>query len=118
MITIFFLILFFSMNSSSSESFPELYGCFCEGGIITGQLVDKGNITINNKKIKTFENGRFIYAFGRKSKNIIKLEINGEIREFEIKKKSIKLKILRAYLQTKLNPQRMRLREFYLIRNK
>lgn len=106
MITIFFLILFFSMNSSSSESFPKLYGCFCEGGVITGQLVDKGNITINNKKVKTFENGRFIYAFGRKSKNIIKLEINGEIREFEIKKKKYKVENIKGLPTNKVEPSK------------
>ncbi len=100
------VILFFSLSSSSSEKFPKLYGCFCEGGIITGQLKFKGNIKINNKKVKTFDDGRFIFAFGRKSKNTIKLDINGETREFEIKKKKYKIENIKGLPRNKVEPSK------------
>ena len=46
---IFFLIIL-SFNNISSKNFPDIYGCFCEGGIITGKISEEDILKINEKK--------------------------------------------------------------------
>ena len=79
---------------------------FCEGGIITGLIPTDYQLKINNKKVGIFENGRFIYAFGRKSKNFIKLDINGKIKEFAVKKKKYKIENIKGLPRNKVEPSK------------
>ena len=78
MFLIFFIILIFPVNFKA-ETFPKIFGCFCEGGVITGNLENGSKLKIDNKQVEVFEKGRFIYAFGRKYKDNVKIEINGQL---------------------------------------
>lgn len=49
---LFFFIIIFTYGNVYSEKFPEIYGCFCEGGIITGKISSKDNLQIDKKKLK------------------------------------------------------------------
>ena len=46
----FYINLFSIFSSATSSDFPEIYGCFCEGGIISGRLKDKKDIIIIDEK--------------------------------------------------------------------
>ena len=46
------LLIFIPLKSFEAKEFPQIFGCFCEGGIITGQLLDKaGWKVIKGKRI-------------------------------------------------------------------
>ena len=64
LLLIFFLFL--KGHYTFADEFPNLFGCFCEGGLITGVAGKNDKILIDGVEIKTFENGEFIFAFGRK----------------------------------------------------
>ena len=64
-----------------------------------------------------FENGRFIYAFGRKSKNFIKLDINGEIKEFSVKKKKYKVENIKGLPRNKVEPSKKEIERIFNDRN-
>ena len=70
-------------------SSPNFFGCFCEGGLITGKIKSGDELKIDGKKMEVFENGEFIFAFGRKFKNKIDVEYNGKFKIFDVKKKKI-----------------------------
>ena len=116
MIVLFFLF-FLYFNFAYSSEFPSINGCFCEGGIITGLISDDDQLKINNEKIMIFENGRFIYAFGRKSKNFIKLDINGEIKEFSVKKKKYKVENIKGLPRNKVEPSKKEIERIFIDRN-
>ena len=86
MFLIFFIILIFPVNFKA-ETFPKIFGCFCEGGVITGNLENGSKLKIDNKQVEVFEKGRFIYAFGRKYKDNVKIEINDKAKKFTVSKK-------------------------------
>ena len=65
MISILVISLSILITNAKANTFPDIYGCFCEGGIITSKVKSGLVVKINNKKLKVFENGRFIFAFGR-----------------------------------------------------
>ena len=89
MFLIFFIILIFSVNFKA-ETFPKIFGCFfARGGVITGNLEDGSKLKIDNKQVEVFEKGRFIYAFGRKYKDNVKIEINDKVKKFTVSKKKI-----------------------------
>ena len=62
-----------------ADDFPEISGCFCEGGVITGKLKSPHYLMkINQSKIEIYEEGNFIYAFGRKFDKNFEISINGK----------------------------------------
>ena len=81
------IFLFFKRALYFADEFPNLFGCFCEGGLITGVAGKNDKILIDGVEIKTFENGEFIFAFGRKYKDTIKVKFNDKLKIFNIKKK-------------------------------
>ena len=56
MINILLGLLFclFVFGNSKSEDFPEIYGCFCEGGVILGKANHTDIVKIGKKKTKNF----------------------------------------------------------------
>ena len=54
MFLIFFIILIFPVNFKA-ETFPKIFGCFCEGGVITGNLENGSKLKIDNKQVEVFE---------------------------------------------------------------
>ena len=50
MILIILALLSISSKDAKANSFPMIYGCFCEGGIITTTVKSGSEVTINNKK--------------------------------------------------------------------
>ena len=81
-------------------------GCFCEGGLIYGQ-VSKGSRVIIDEKIKTiFDDGFFIHALGRKSKDEIEITINGIKQKFDVKKKKYKIERISGLTKNKVQPNK------------
>ena len=88
-----FCLIFFFLNICStsllSQDFPKIFGCFCEGGVILGKVKKNDFIKIGNKKLDVFDNGEFIFAFGRKHKSQVIIIYNDIKKTFNIKKKKI-----------------------------
>ena len=102
---IFFPIFFFLFTSLSfADDFPELFGCFCEGGLITGKIKSSDELKIDGKKMEVFQNGEFIFAFGRKFKSQINVQYNDKSRIFDIKKKKYKIERINGLPQKKVEP--------------
>ena len=83
------IFIFFKFELILADEFPDLFGCFCEGGLITGKINKKDKILIDGKQMKTFNNGEFIFAFGRKYKDEINIQFNDNVKTFKVKKKEI-----------------------------
>ena len=106
MIILFWLILFIPFNLFAKD-FPDTFGCFCEGGIITGRVESKDQvITIDDKRIRVSEDGDFIFAFGRKFKESITISVNGINKKYEIKDKKYKKEIIRGLPSRKVEPNK------------
>ena len=106
MIILFWLILFIPFNLFAKD-FPDISGCFCEGGIITGRVESKDQvITIDDKRIRVSEDGDFIFAFGRKFKESITISVNGINKKYEIKDKKYKKEIIRGLPSRKVEPNK------------
>ncbi len=105
---LFLIILPFYLNA---DDFPKIYGCFCEGGLITGNLSSGHIMKIDNKKIEIFDEGRFIYAFGRKHKDLIKIEVNNVSREFLITDKKYIIENIKGLPRNKVEPTEKELKK-------
>ena len=106
MIILFWLILLIPFNLFAKD-FPDIFGCFCEGGIITGRLKSEDKvITIDDKIIRVSEDGDFIFAFGRKFKESITISVNGINKTYEIKDKKYKKEIIRGLPSRKVEPNK------------
>ena len=106
MIILFWLIFFIPFNLFAKD-FPDIFGCFCEGGIITGRLKSEDQvITIDDKRIRVSEDGDFIFAFGRKFKESITISVNGINKKYEIKDKKYKKEIIRGLPSRKVEPNK------------
>ena len=106
MIILFWLIVFIPFNLFAKD-FPDIFGCFCEGGIITGRVESKDQvITIDDKRIRVSEDGDFIFAFGRKFKESITISVNGINKKYEIKDKKYKKEIIRGLPSRKVEPNK------------
>lgn len=102
---IFFLIsLLLFAKLSFADEFPNFFGCFCEGGLITGKIKSGDELKIDGKKMEVFENGEFIFAFGRKFKNKIDVDYNGKFKIFDVKKKKYKIERISGLPQKKVEP--------------
>ena len=104
LLLIFFLFL--KGHYTFADEFPNLFGCFCEGGLITGVAGKNDKILIDGVEIKTFENGEFIFAFGRKYKDTIKVEFNDKLKIFNIKKKKYKIERINGLPKKKVEPSK------------
>ena len=100
------LLVFFLNSSLQSSEFPKILGCFCEGGLIFGKVKSKDNLEINNKKMKIFEDGSFIYAFGIKHTNEISVIFNGKKKNFKVKKKKYKIENISGLPSRKVEPNK------------
>ena len=60
--------------------------------MITGKIDKNDKIIIDGIEMKTFKNGEFIFAFGRKYKDQITIKFNDTLKIFKVKKRNIKLK--------------------------
>ena len=83
--------LFFYICSTPlfSQDFPKIFGCFCEGGVILGKIKKDDSIKIGNKKLDIFDNGEFIFAFGRKHNSEVIISYNDVKKTYVVKKKKI-----------------------------
>ena len=81
------IFIFFKGQIIFASEFPNLFGCLCEGGLITGKISKNDQISIDGIKMKTFNNGEFIFAFGRKHKGEIIIKFNNTQKIFKVKKK-------------------------------
>ena len=104
---IFFWFSFLIPLNLLASNFPDIFGCFCEGGIITGRLESKDKlITIDGKRIRVSEEGDFIFAFGRKFKESITISVNGKNKKYKIKDKTYKKEIIRGLPSRKVEPNK------------
>ena len=88
---IFGLFFFFFFTYSApllSQDFPKIFGCFCEGGVILGKIKKSDSIKIGNKKLDIFDNGEFIFAFGRKHNSQVIISYNNVKKIYAVKKKN------------------------------
>ena len=106
---LFFFIIILMYENVYSKKFPEIYGCFCEGGIITGKISSKDNLQIDKKKIKIFEDGRFIFAFGRKFKDNLNIVFNNSSKDFNILDKNYKIEKIQGLPRNKVEPSKKEL---------
>ena len=85
--------LFFYICSTPlfSQDFPKIFGCFCEGGVILGKIKKDDSIKIGNKKLDIFDNGEFIFAFGRKHNSEVIISYNDVKKTYVVKKKKYKI---------------------------
>ncbi len=109
---IFLNILFF-FEIVKSKVFPDISGCFCEGGIITGKISTDDSLKIDDKKVKIFEDGRFIFAFGRKFKKNVDIVFNGLSREFNILDKEYRIERIKGLPRNKVEPSKEELDKIF-----
>tara|TARA_B100000963_G_C22595575_1_gene657669 strand:- start:152 stop:949 length:798 start_codon:yes stop_codon:yes gene_type:complete len=100
---ILLFVILFSENVKS-KSFPEISGCFCEGGIITGKVSMNDSLIIDGKKLKIFDGGRFIFAFGRKFKKSVNIVFNELSKDFTILDKKYKIERIKGLPRNKVEP--------------
>ena len=74
--------------------------------MITGNLEDGSKLKIDNKLIEVFEKGRFIFAFGRKYKENVKIEINDKVKKFTVSKKKYKIENIKGLPRKKVEPSK------------
>ena len=103
---IVFIFILIPFKNLLADSFPEIYGCFCEGGIIAGQVEYMDKITINGETVEPFEDGLFIFAFGRKFPQKVKIKINNISKEFLVSDKKYKIENIKGLPQNKVEPKK------------
>ena len=118
MIRLGFIFLISIINPSFASEFPKIFGCFCEGGIIVGKVGSSNSIEINGKKQPIFEDGNFIFAFGRKFRNKLSISYNGITREFLIENKKYKIEKISGLPKTKVEPSESDLKKIFEDRKK
>ncbi|MDC3091042.1 M23 family metallopeptidase [Rickettsiales bacterium] len=102
---IFFLVISpLKILGMDDQNFPEIIGCFCEGGLIYGEAKKNDEIIIDNNKIKVSSDGYFIFAFGRKFQKDLNLSINGIDKIFKIKDQKYKIEIINNLASNKVEP--------------
>ena len=106
---IFFLFSFLFFKDLIADDFPKIYGCFCEGGIITGKIHPLAKVKINGDPIEVFDNGIFIYAFGRKFTQKVKIEINSFSKEYLVSDKTYKVEQIRGLPRNTVDPNKSEL---------
>ena len=102
------IYLFFYICSTPlfSQDFPKIFGCFCEGGVILGKIKKDDSIKIGNKKLDIFDNGEFIFAFGRKHKSEVIISYNDVKKTYVVKKKKYKIERISGLPKGKVEPSK------------
>lgn len=103
---VLFSLIFLGPFFSKAKDFPKIYGCFCEGGLILGLVNKDDELRIENKKIRIFDNGEFIYAFGRKFDEKITIEFNGSKKIIEVENKNYKIEKIDGLPINKVQPNK------------
>lgn len=103
---LFFLIYLLLFSIAYSDDFPKIYGCFCEGGIITAQISQTDKLKIDGNKVVLYEGGRFIFAFGRKYKENTTIEVNGLSKTFKVLDKDYKIERIKGLPKNKVEPSK------------
>ena len=103
---VLFLVIILLSNSMKADDFPKIFGCFCEGGLITGKVKKNDELEIDNKKIEIFDEGVFIYAFGRKYNDSVSISHNGKKRKFKVLNKKYKIENIKGLPQKKVDPSK------------
>ena len=88
------------------------------GGVITGNLENGSKLKIDNKQVEVFEKGRFIFAFGRKYKDNVKIEINDKVKKFTVSKKKYKIENIKGLPRKKVEPSKEDLNKIISDQNK
>lgn len=106
-ILIFFKFFLFNISQSHSDEylFSNIKGCFCEGGFIFGRVGDSV-VKVDNVLQNISNDGYFIYAFTRKFKESVQVEINKEIKKFDIKKKKYLIERINNLPRGKVTPSK------------
>ncbi len=105
---IIFLSLVIFYSNIFAKEFPQIFGCFCEGGLISGRLIDKNQIVkIDSKKITVTADGDFIFAFGRKYKDSVIVSINNVKKKFNVRDKKYKKEIISGLPKRKVEPNKV-----------
>ena len=86
--------------------------------MITGNLENGSKLKIDNKQVEVFEKGRFIYAFGRKYKDNVKIEINDKVKKFTVSKKKYKIENIKGLPRKKVEPSKEDLNKIISDQNK
>ena len=86
--------------------------------MITGNLENGSKLKIDNKQVEVFEKGRFIYAFGRKYKENVKIEINDKVKKFTVSKKKYKIENIKGLPRKKVEPSKEDLNKIISDQNK
>ena len=105
------ILVFFSQVDLNAE--PKILGCFCEGGLIYGEVSEDAIVFIDNQEKMIFNDGFFIHAIGRKSKDKIGIKINGLSEEFVIKKKKYKIERISGLSSNKVQPDKKSLDKIF-----
>ena len=103
---LFVIFILFSEKLIFADEFPNLFGCFCEGGLITGKVKKNDKIFFDGEEMKTFDNGEFIFAFGRKYKSEIKVKFNNTLKVFKVEKKKYKIERISGLPNKKVEPSK------------
>ncbi len=116
-----FLILYFFVCTAfwaSASEFPNISGCFCEGGLIFGKAKKDDTIIIDNKKVEIFENGEFIFAFGRRYNSSISIVYNSKKKNYSVKKKKYKIERISGLPKNKVEPKEEEIKKIKLDQKK
>ncbi len=105
-IKLLFYVLCFFLSNNQVTAKLKISGCFCEGGLIYGQVSENSIVTIDKKRKKIFNDGFFIHAFGRNSKKNIEIDINGIKKDYIIKKKKYKIERISGLERNKVQPDK------------
>tara|TARA_B100000963_G_C22604899_1_gene661998 strand:- start:1039 stop:1842 length:804 start_codon:yes stop_codon:yes gene_type:complete len=114
---IFFLIYTHS-TALFSKDFPRIFGCFCEGGVILGKIKKNDSIKIGNRELDIFDNGEFIFAFGRKHKSQVTIIYNDVKKTYTVEKKKYKIERISGLPRGKVEPSKKDLERIRLDQKK
>lgn len=108
-ITILSLSYFDYSFANDYYDFSKIKGCFCEGGIILGKVDKKDNVKINGIQQVISNDGYFTFAFGRKFKKTLRIEINDESKVFIVKGRKYKIEKINGLPSNKVQPKKSEL---------
>lgn len=97
-------IIFFPFLIESKKFKYQISGCFCEGGMVYGYVGKDAEVFIDNSRLELSDDNYFVYAFGRKHKDTLKIKINQEEKLFKIKKKKYLIERINNLPSKKVEP--------------
>ncbi|MEH6629976.1 MAG: M23 family metallopeptidase [Halopseudomonas aestusnigri] len=104
-----FFLIFFLGQSASAEGVVSLKGEFVQGGIIFGQAPSGAEITLDGQRVKTSQDGHFVFGFGRDAEGPVVLIISTpdgtvEKRELILTKRDYKIQRIEGVAQKYVSP--------------